>query len=909
MASPALVGKLVWSCKVWITSIILLFYPTSIQCQTDGSIRLVNGPDTHQGRVEIYHDGQWGTVCDDSWDVNDARVVCRQLGYSGNVGLAWSNAHYGQGYGPIYLDDVACSGYEYSLVDCSSSNWGNHNCGHHEDAGVDCSEEGGSDGDVRLVNGNTDYEGRVEFYFNGQWGTVCDDFWDELDAMVVCRQLGYSGSAVARTSAYFGEGTGLIQLDDVSCDGSEFRLTDCSNAGYGVNNCGHSEDAGVNCEDVRDGDVRIVDGPTENQGRVEIFYNGQWGTVCDDHWDNLDARVVCRQLGYSGDGGIAKNAAYYGQGSGPIHLDDVYCWGSESMLSHCGNDGWGINNCGHNEDAGVSCEDGANGDLRLVNGFTPNEGRVEIFHDGLWGTVCDDSWDVYDARVVCRQLGYSGDALAKTGAPYGQGSGPIYLDDVGCTGSESSLTYCSNRGWGVHNCGHSEDAGVYCTDAVIDGRIRLVDGSSSNEGRVEIYYAGQWGTVCDDYWDDNDAMVVCRQLGYSGDALARTSAFYGQGSDPILLDDVSCSGSESRLDECSHNGWSSSNCGHSEDAGVYCYDEGTDGRIRLEGGSSANEGRVEIFYSGQWGTICDDDWDDNDARVVCRQLGYSGYAKPLTGAFYGQGSDPILLDNVDCFGYESRLTECRSHGWGVHNCGHYEDAGVYCHDDGMDGRIRLVDGPSSSEGRVEIFYFGQWGTICDNSWSTADAQVVCRQLGWYGDADVRNDGYYGHGSGPIFLDEVGCVGYETSLIGCSHLGWGIHNCVGLHSDDAGVYCSPDSSTTTTESTMRDEPTARVGADTVFAVMFAVGVCLVFLTVVAIVAVCCTCLKTKPSVMPEQSEPAIPLNTMNAHHPTGTDVPVASTTNATSGVVYPPPLPNLPPVNMYPPPIPPAAPVT
>ena len=101
--------------------------------------------------------------------------------------------------------------------------------------------------------------------------------------------------------------------------------------------------------------------------------------------------------------------------------------------------------------------------MRLIGGSWPGEGRVEIYYRGSWGTVCDDDWDINDARVVCRQLGYSSAVSAPQSARFGQGSGRIWLDDVQCQGYESSIGNCRHRPWGVHDCSHREDASVICS--------------------------------------------------------------------------------------------------------------------------------------------------------------------------------------------------------------------------------------------------------------------------------------------------------------------------------------------------------------------------------------------------------------------------------------------------------------
>ena len=102
------------------------------------------------------------------------------------------------------------------------------------------------------------------------------------------------------------------------------------------------------------------------------------------------------------------------------------------------------------------------GEVRLVGGSGPHEGRVEVYHYSLWGTVCHSSWDLQDAMVVCRQLGYATAVGAPWWAAFGRGSGPIWYDIVRCTGREANLTQCGHRGLGVHKCYHDQDAGVIC---------------------------------------------------------------------------------------------------------------------------------------------------------------------------------------------------------------------------------------------------------------------------------------------------------------------------------------------------------------------------------------------------------------------------------------------------------------
>lgn len=111
----------------------------------------------------------------------------------------------------------------------------------------------------------------------------------------------------------------------------------------------------------------------------------------------------------------------------------------------------------------VSSSSFVEGMMRLVGGEHRCEGRVEMYLNSGWGTVCDDAWDLPDAQVVCRQLGCGEATAARVEAFFGPGTGTILLDNLKCRGSEASLQQCSHISWNVHNCDHTEDAGVTCS--------------------------------------------------------------------------------------------------------------------------------------------------------------------------------------------------------------------------------------------------------------------------------------------------------------------------------------------------------------------------------------------------------------------------------------------------------------
>ncbi|XP_032091156.1 uncharacterized protein LOC116520852 [Thamnophis elegans] len=409
-------------------------------------IRLSGGPNLCVGRVEVLHKGEWGTVCDDDWDLRDVAVVCREL----NCGEALSAPHgawFGEGVGSIWLNEVHCAGTERHLISCHHRGFRKHICTHEEDASAICSEQRfplftaipahtsfkkgkmeavttirplvsptPTEKTLRLVGGRNQCSGRLEIFHEGQWGTVCDDMWDLLDVTVICRELDCGEALAAPGGAFFGEGNSVIWLDDVQCQGEESKLVDCHTSPWGTNNCRHSEDAGAVCSGAMS------------------------AAMIEEHTAML-TKTLAPQKSWS----AAPNQIPH-----PIHFirnqeetltsqeptDDILKGGlSESGQQH----------------------------LRLVDGPESCAGRVEVLYKGQWGTVCDDGWDLADAAVVCHELDCGAPLLSPGNARYGPGSGPIWLDDVNCTGREFTIKRCHSKPWGKHNCNHHEDASVICT--------------------------------------------------------------------------------------------------------------------------------------------------------------------------------------------------------------------------------------------------------------------------------------------------------------------------------------------------------------------------------------------------------------------------------------------------------------
>ncbi|XP_049319788.1 scavenger receptor cysteine-rich type 1 protein M130 isoform X26 [Astyanax mexicanus] len=550
------------------------------------------------------------------------------------------------------------------------------------------------------------------------------------DAAVVCRELGCGEAVDALGKSHFGSGSGPIWMDDVDCSGSESRLKNCRSPVWGKHDCNETHNSGVICSGAR-----LVLGSRCSE-RVEVLHGESWATVCDADFNQQGAEVVCRELG-CGSPVKLLGAAAFGRGEGQVWSEVLQCRGNKSQTHFCPKSSSLKHNCSHDNDVGLVCAG-----VLLVNG-SRYSGRVEVLHGESWFTVCDADFNQQDAEVVCRELGCGSPVEVLGAAAFGKGKGQVWSEELQCRGDESEITLCPITSSHKYNCSHGHT------------QARLMNGSDSCSGRVELQYLSEWGTVCDVSWDMRASSVLCAQLKCGSAVAVLGSDWFGEGSGRIWADVFDCQGNETHLLKCPISSWSRTACSHKQDVGLICSGSSLashEGVVRLTGGMEC-EGEVEVFFRQDWRRVLLDSWSFN------------------------------------CSGSEAHLRNCSSSQ--AVNCSSTEQLYITCSgtSNTVHSSIRLVGSGGDCAGRLEVFHSGSWGTVSDELWDIEDAQVVCRQLqcGVALSAPVPVPARFGSGTGPIWLNEVECEGNEASLWNCRYQLCGEDECG--HKDDVGVVCS------------------------------------------------------------------------------------------------------------------------
>ncbi|KAL9850932.1 LOW QUALITY PROTEIN: antigen WC1.1-like [Geothlypis trichas] len=653
-------------------------WDVGVTCTDALELRLAGGGSPCAGRVEVKLQGHWGTVADDSWDMEDAEVVCQQLGCGSASAAYYTDERFGIGDGLVSLALVDCRGDEATLWDCKIRGWGPYNSSVHDmAAAVVCQ------GFCQLVGGDGACAGRLEVRQGRAWVGVCEDQVDMEVAQVVCRELGCGEVIAIPSSGRFGAESGSLWDGGFQCNGSEPLLSACARRPARSQGC--SGPGSVICSSYTG--FRLQNGSSGCSGRVEVAVRGTWGSVCASEWDLPDAHVLCRHLGCGRAFSVPPGGSF-GSGEGPLRPDAFGCSGSERHPGQCPVAVLGKPPCAPGNAAAVNCS-GAVESLRLVKGETRCEGFLEVkTSTGDWRRVPGEVSFLHNLSNVCCKLGCG--ELEKSDVVYGNS----YLWEIkreernilesvidtilNMTTDLVSNTILGDYYWrNVEYMTTGPADKTHGTNLVCSGslQVRLVGSSGRCAGRVEVYSRGSWSWVCQEGWELQDAAVVCRELGCGTALQAPGWARLGAGTGPLWPYSPDCSGSEESLWQCGRT--ERRECGRGGGAGAVCSEQLS---VRLAGGSGRCRGFLEISYNGTWGRVCANGTSLGTAATVCRQLGCGDRGWLTTVPV--QEPPKAWLAWVGCEDGARSLWQCPSAPWQLQSCGTDGHAHVECEDSG-----------------------------------------------------------------------------------------------------------------------------------------------------------------------------------------------------------------------------------
>ncbi|XP_030843773.1 deleted in malignant brain tumors 1 protein isoform X1 [Strongylocentrotus purpuratus] len=736
--------------------------------------RLVDGSRKSEGRVEVYYQGQWGSVCDNLWTIREASVLCKQLGYTGADEVVIAG-HFGQGEGDVLLDMVQCTGDEVSLFECTHSAIRTTACEHSEDVGVVCT----STGSVRLGDVTSFGKGRLEYLDESQgWGTVCNQTWSQSDNTVACIRLGFDPLSVHDAFPASGGDDLPIVLGGLRCS-QQHRLDECErDDDWTPDRCMHAQDVGVQCKPPVG--IRWVSVDSNFAGIPSVYYGRTWGSFCLDNWDINAARIFCINSGF-------QDAVYIASTTGgPVIppstiVNTISCTGEEEYFTDCPQIEWAYQGeCSQEARPFVVCQDGQKA-LNIVNPIPgyPEYGRVEVTVNKRWkGTICNSTWDQAAANVVCRDLGFN--RGARRFLTIGGGGTLQIFDGVHCTGDEDSFSDCRSElvPESRSDCDHTQDAGVECF-ANDDSLIDFVSGAGSYEGVVYYRVEGRRALICDQTWTDKEAAVTCRMLGYEGGTATKVVDLEPEDSTDIFQWDIVCDGDEERLEDCTvTKGDTSTSCAPENVAQVRC-GPNKDLDLRMTGSEFSEQGRVETYKNGEWVRflVIPTPFVYNPIYDrLCKAMGY----EEVLNYYNGVAQMPFQEGSQDT-GYLCQLQpldssfQCSVWTDTTRRGSNYE-TGILCKpcDIVAYHPIRLVDintnEINNQSGRVEIYHDGQWGNICADA---GYSELVCSELGYTDttDATSLDTQTVGEGTMTWFSTQILYTTCNT-VFGCQHTAWG-----------------------------------------------------------------------------------------------------------------------------------------
>ncbi|XP_030611183.1 scavenger receptor cysteine-rich type 1 protein M130-like [Archocentrus centrarchus] len=340
--------------------------------------------------------------------------------------------------------------------------------------------------------------------------------------------------------------------------------------------------------------------------------------------------------------------------------------------------------------------------VRLLNGSSLCSGRLEEKSNQNWSSVCEADFGQQDAEVVCRELD-CGPPSVLQGVLYGEVEAPMWTKEFQCRGNESAILDCRSSGSVRKSCSPDKVVGLTCSEPV-----RLVGGANRCAGTLEVR-RGEWRPVAMDIWNLKDAAAACGQMN-CGSAVSVENT--KKSTQTVWWIES----------HCVQSGYALKECASAEDQSSSILDITCSDSVRLLNGSSLCSGRLEVKSNQYWSSVCEADFGQQDAEVVCRELD-CGPPSVLQGVLYGEVEAPMWTKEFQCRGNESALLDCRSSGSARKSCSTGKVVVLTCSEP-----VRLVGGASRCAGTLEVKQ-GLWRSVEASGWTLMEAAVACRELG------------------------------------------------------------------------------------------------------------------------------------------------------------------------------------
>ncbi|XP_067023937.1 scavenger receptor cysteine-rich domain-containing group B protein-like [Acropora muricata] len=572
----------------------------------------------YAGRVEVFYQGKWGKICRNKWDINDVKVVCKQLGFQSVVaefiGMDTKDKNIS-----VVMSNVACTGQESVLASCKRFD-GKHYCGDNKGAQAFCEPKNRTVlekrhhvfniGSTEIVNCSkieTKLGQKISWY-NGATGVKIKSGrrikWNDLSLQIKnfqlddagtyeCRGISSTGFHTIYANAEFihkipeqefiSGGPGIIQCSALGNPSPHFKWSRQDRRSLQDGRFMQLTNGSLLIKSIQAQDkgtyICAIKQPRGSAPSIEKFQSINVMVVVDGGWSVWSQWSHCTKNISGIQVRIRRCVNPNPQSRGkPCPGPDV------TVIRGCTN----ISRC--RKEFRVSFR---------TTGGCPSTGSMRIFNYGAWKDLCVVNWDVVERNLVCQAQGYNGSSLG--------------VHSKSGTNSLGNATYSCEQL--THNCEEKINTEIKCSG---------IKTFLSPHDQVEYF----------DAWprnEDKDFKVVVRHGGHLLKEL------------PFFLD-----------------------------VSLFTVP------VRLAGVDGVNyAGRVEVFYQGKWGKICRDEWDIDDAKVVCRQLGFQTALAEFLGMDTKDEKISVAMSNVACTGEESVLASCKRRD-GNHRCRNNIGAQAFC---------------------------------------------------------------------------------------------------------------------------------------------------------------------------------------------------------------------------------------